>query len=63
MADCESARTARSAMVRGYNRDGSPSDHMAPAPPSTRVVTKGWWVVREEEAALEELEQADRKQR
>jgi hypothetical protein len=25
-----------------------------------RVVTKGWWVLREEEATVEELEKADR---
>jgi hypothetical protein len=46
--------------VRGFNRDGSLSDHMVPAPPPMRVVTKGWWVLREEEATVEELEKADR---
>lgn len=45
---------------RGLTRAGSPSSVPVPAPPPMRVVTKGWWVLREEEASVEDLEKADR---
>ena len=30
-----------------------------PVPPMMRVVTKGWWVLREEHATVDELERAE----
>ncbi len=37
-----------------------PRDPRLPPEPPMRVVTKGWWVMREEEVPREELERQDR---
>jgi hypothetical protein len=44
-------------------RDGKPMAPPLPTPPKMRVVTKGWWVWREEEATVEELKRADRERK
>jgi hypothetical protein len=47
---------------RGMTRQGNTSNRPVPAPPPMQVVTKGWWVLREEQASVDELERADREQ-
>ena len=40
-------------------KSGQTTKLQMPSPPPMRVVTKGWWVLREEKATVEELERAD----
>jgi len=44
-------------------KSGQTTKLQMPSPPPMRVVTKGWWVLREEKATVEELEQADNERR
>jgi len=53
-------RPPRPSRVPGLTRYGTPSSVLVPAPPPMQVVTKGWWVLRDELATVEELEAADR---
>lgn len=39
------------------------AESLAPTPPPMRLVTKGWWVLREKRATAEEIAAADRAQR
>jgi hypothetical protein len=41
-------------------RQGNPASLKVPAPPPMQVVTKGWWVLRDEQASVDELEGSDR---
>jgi hypothetical protein len=34
-----------------------------PTPPPMQIVTKGWWVLRNEEATVDEVERVDHEQR
>jgi hypothetical protein len=43
-------------------RQGKPASRRVTAPPPMQVVTKGWWVLRDEQASVDELERADREQ-
>jgi hypothetical protein len=45
---------------RGITREGKPASAPVPPPPPMQVVTKGWWVLRDEQASVEDLERADR---
>lgn len=45
----------RPQMGQGLTRSGQPADQAAPSPPPMRVVTKGWWTVREEPKTVDEL--------
>lgn len=47
----------------GYNPLRKPRDPRLPPEPPMRVVTKGWWVMREELVPREELERQDRLRR
>ena len=47
----------------GVASDGRPSSRKVAPPPPMQVVTKGWWVLRDEQASVAELEQADRPRR
>jgi hypothetical protein len=44
---------------RGITRQGNIASRPVPAPPPMQVVTKGWWVLREEQATVDELERAE----
>lgn len=48
---------------QGVTREGRPASLRVPAPPPMQVVTKGWWVLRDEEASVDDLERVDREQR
>lgn len=48
--------------AHGISRQGTPTSRSVPAPPPMQVVTKGWWVLRDEQASVDELERADREQ-
>ncbi len=47
--------------VHGLTKTGGPSKKLIPPPPPMRVVTKGWWTMREETKSVDELEREDRK--
>ena len=52
--------TSSESRSTGLTKDGLPAPGRAPVPPPMRVVTKGWWVSREELVPREELERQDR---
>jgi hypothetical protein len=48
--------------AQGITRQGNRAPLPVPAPPPMQVVTKGWWVLRDELASVDELERADHEQ-
>jgi hypothetical protein len=48
--------------AQGITRQGKRARRLVPAPPPMQVVTKGWWVLRDEQASVDELEREDREQ-
>ncbi len=48
---------------QGMSRTGKLTSKLVPAPPPMQVVTKGWWVLRDDQKSVDELEMAERERR
>ncbi len=48
---------------RGMSRTGQLTSHLVPAPPPMQVVTKGWWVLRDDQKSVDELQITERERR
>ncbi len=48
--------------VPGLTKKDGQAQKLVRPPPPMRVVTKGWWTLREETKPVDELERADREQ-
>jgi hypothetical protein len=45
------------------SRTGQLTSHLVPAPPPMQVVTKGWWVLRDDQKSVDELQITERERR
>jgi hypothetical protein len=59
MTPPESPLPARQQDGHGLTRQGKTAGRPVPVPPPMQVVTKGWWVLRDEAKTVDELNRAD----